>query len=405
MVRLNDHFSLLSGNYLFSETARRAAIWKAKHPEGTLIRLGIGDVTLPLPAAVTQAMAQAAKELECEETFRGYGPEQGYEFLRDAINREEYKSRGVELSADEIFISDGIKTDCGAVLELFDHNNVIGVCDPVYPAYIDAAVITGLAGVFEHQQDRWSNLRHLPCLEQDGFIPELPQERIDLVYLCFPNNPTGTAASREQLELWVNWANRTGAVLLFDGAYKAFIRSAEVPHSIYEIPGAETCAIEFCSFSKTAGFTGVRCGYTVIPKTLKRNGMSLWQMWKRRQAGRTNGVSYVTQRGAQAVYSAEGRQQVQERISYYRKNAEYMKDGLQQSGFTVYGGENAPYLWAKVPQGTDSWSFFQVLLDKCGVLTTPGAGFGSGGEGYLRLTAFGKIDDVKEAVERMNKLI
>lgn len=405
MVRLNDRFSLLSGNYLFSETARRAAIWKAKHPEGTLIRLGIGDVTLPLPAAVTQAMAQAAKELECEETFRGYGPEQGYEFLRDAINREEYKSRGVELSADEIFISDGIKTDCGAVLELFDHNNVIGVCDPVYPAYIDAAVITGLAGVFEHQQDRWSNLRYLPCLEQDGFIPELPQERIDLVYLCFPNNPTGTAASREQLELWVNWANRTGAVLLFDGAYKAFIRSAEVPHSIYEIPGAETCAIEFCSFSKTAGFTGVRCGYTVIPKTLKRNGMSLWQMWKRRQAGRTNGVSYVTQRGAQAVYSAEGRQQVQERISYYQKNAEYMKDGLQQSGFTVYGGENAPYLWAKVPQGTDSWSFFQVLLDKCGVLTTPGAGFGSGGEGYLRLTAFGRIDDVKEAVERMNKLI
>ena len=405
MVRLNDRFSLLSGNYLFSETARRAAIWKAKHPEGTLIRLGIGDVTLPLPAAVTQAMAQAAKELECEETFRGYGPEQGYEFLRDAINREEYKSRGVELSADEIFISDGIKTDCGAVLELFDHNNVIGVCDPVYPAYIDAAVITGLAGVFEHQQDRWSNLRYLPCLEQDGFIPELPQEHIDLVYLCFPNNPTGTAASREQLELWVNWANRIGAVLLFDGAYKAFIRSAEVPHSIYEIPGAETCAIEFCSFSKTAGFTGVRCGYTVIPKTLKRNGMSLWQMWKRRQAGRTNGVSYVTQRGAQAVYSAEGRQQVQKRISYYQKNAEYMKDGLQQSGFTVYGGENAPYLWAKVPQGTDSWSFFQVLLDKCGVLTTPGAGFGSGGEGYLRLTAFGRIDDVKEAVERMNKLI
>lgn len=405
MVKLNNRISLLSENYLFSETARRAAIWKEKHPKGDLIRLGIGDVTLPLPAAVTQAMALAARELGDEETFRGYGPEQGYEFLREAIAREDYKFRGVELSADEIFVSDGIKTDCGAVLELFDKDNVIGVCDPVYPAYVDASVITGYTGVFSHECGKWSNLRYLPCSEQDGFIPNLPQERIDLVYLCFPNNPTGAVASAEQLKLWVDWANRTGVVLLFDGAYQAFIKSAEVPHSIYEIPGAETCAIEFRSFSKTAGFTGVRCGYTVIPKALKRNEMSLWQMWKRRLAGRTNGVSYITQRGAQAVYSAEGRRQVRECIGYYQRNAEYMKKNLKENGFTVYGGENAPYLWVKVPQGTDSWAFFQTLLDKCGVLTTPGAGFGMEGDGFLRLTSFGNYDDVKEAVERIQKLI
>lgn len=405
MVKLNSRFETLAENYLFSETAKRAAIWQKSNPKKRLIRLGIGDVTLPLPDSAVQAMVRAAKDLECSDTFHGYGPEQGYEFLRETISREDYAARGVSISVDEIFVSDGIKTDCGAILELFDRDNIIGLCDPVYPAYVDAAVIGGYSGDYDKGYGRWLNLLYLPCLEENGFIPAVPQKRVDIVYLCFPNNPTGAAATREQLTEWVRWANTTGAVLLFDGAYEAFITDSRVPHSIYEVAGAETCAIEFRSFSKTAGFTGVRCGYTVVPEGLKRNGVDLHRMWKRRLSGRSNGVSYIVQRGAQAVYSTEGRAQVRERIGYYRKNAKIISEGLRNIGMTVYGGKNAPYIWVKTPLKWDSWTFFDVLLHECGILTTPGVGFGPSGEGYLRLTAFGNRSDAEEAIERIEKII
>lgn len=405
MVKVNDRFETLPESYLFSETAKRAKAWQKNNPRKRLIRLGIGDVTLPLTEAAVQAMVQAAKELKYADTFRGYGPEQGYEFLREIISNEDYAARGVRISPDEIFISDGIKTDCGAILELFDRDNIIGFCDPVYPAYMDAAVISGYAGDVDRGIGQWSKLLYLPCRVEYGFIPAVPQTRADIVYLCFPNNPTGAAATREQLAEWVRWANTAGSVLLFDGAYEAFITDSKVPHSIYEIDGAEACAIEFRSFSKTAGFTGVRCGYTVIPEALKRNGANLHQMWRRRLSGRSNGVSYIVQRGAQAVYSAEGREQIRERIVYYHKNAEIISRGLKNIGLTVYGGENAPYVWVKTPHGQDSWTFFDVLLHECGILTTPGVGFGPSGEGYLRLTAFGNRNDAEEAIERMKNTI
>ncbi len=404
MGRINRNFQKLPGNYLFTETARRGKAWEDRNPGKNLIRLGIGDVTLPLPKAAAEAIAQAAEEMKVSATFRGYGPEQGYQFLREAICHGEYAARGVEIAEDEIFISDGIKSECGAVLELFDRDTAIALGDPVYPAYIDAAAIAGRAGDYDKETGYWSELIYLPCTEDMGFVPCPPKGRADIVYLCYPNNPTGAVATRQQLTDWVDWANKTGAVILFDGAYERFIADPNIPHSIYEISGAENCAVEFRSFSKTAGFTGVRCGYTVIPKVLKRDGVSLHTMWKRRLTAKSNGVSYVVQRGAAAIYSDEGISQVEENITYYHENASIISSCLQKQGLTVYGGENAPYVWVKTPDGMNSWEFFDLLLEECGILTTPGAGFGPRGEGFVRLTAFGERMNIEQAMVRIVKI-
>lgn len=405
MARINENFRKLPGSYLFTETARRASEWQRANPGTRLIRLGVGDVTLPIPRAAVDAMAKAAAEMGTAEGFHGYGPEQGYEFLRRAIAEHDYQARGADISPGEIFISDGAKSDCGGILDLFDRDDVIALCDPVYPAYADGAAIAGRAGEYDKEKGCWTGLCYLPCTEENGFVPEPPRGRADLIYLCFPNNPTGTTATRQQLERWVDWANDCGAVILFDGAYEAFITTPGIPHSIYEIRGAKTCAIEFRSFSKTAGFTGTRCAYTVIPGALKRGGVSLHDLWSRRQAARFNGVSYVVQRGAVALYTPEGRSQTAKNIACYHHNAEIIRNGLTQAGLTVFGGVDSPYVWVKVPKGMDSWSFFDLLLHECAVVTTPGAGFGPHGEGYLRLTAFGMPEDTVEAVNRMKNLM
>lgn len=405
MARVNENFQKLPGSYLFTETARRAAEWQRENPEGHLIRLGVGDVTRPIPSAVAEAMANAAAEMATVEGFHGYGPEQGYEFLRCAIAEHDYRARGADISPDEIFISDGAKSDCGGILDLFGRDNVIALCDPVYPAYADSAAIAGRAGEYDHEKGCWTGLEYLPCTEENGFVPEPPVGRADLVYLCFPNNPTGAAATRQQLARWVDWANDVGAVILCDGAYEAFITTPGLPHSIYEIKGAETCAIEFRSFSKSAGFTGVRCAYTVIPKALKRVGASLHSLWSRRQAARFNGVAYVVQRGAEALYTERGHAQASANIVYYQHNGQTIRRGLTEAGLSVFGGVDSPYVWVKVPGGMDSWSFFDLLLRECAVVTTPGAGFGPHGEGYLRLTAFGDFKETAEAVARIKHLM
>ncbi|MGN0986068.1 MAG: LL-diaminopimelate aminotransferase [Candidatus Enterenecus sp.] len=404
MARINENFLKLPGSYLFTETARRAAEFAAAHPERRLIRLGVGDVTLPLPGAAAEAMARASAEMGTAAGFHGYGPEQGYLFLRQTIAQWDYRARGVDVSPEEIFVSDGAKSDCGGILDLFGGDNVVALCDPVYPAYADAAAIAGRAGEYDRESGRWTGLRYLPCTEENGFVPTPPEGRADLVYLCFPNNPTGAMATREQLGRWVDWANGRGAVLLFDGAYEAFITGPELPHSIFEIPGAETCAIEFRSFSKTAGFTGTRCAYTVIPSALRRGGASLRDLWARRQAARFNGVPYVVQRGAEALYSSEGRRQTARALDHYRANARILLDGLAGAGLTAFGGIDAPYVWVRTPEGLSSWDFFDLLLEKCALVTTPGAGFGPCGEGYLRLTAFGGREDTEEAVARIRTM-
>lgn len=403
-MRVNENFRELPENYLFAEIARKVADWEVRHPAERLIRLGIGDVTRPIPCAVKTAMLRAVEEMGDPQRFRGYGSEQGYSFLRETICRKDYLARGISLSEDEIFISDGIKSDCGTILELFGKDNIIAICNPVYPAYLDAAAICGRAGEYNPAAGGWTKLHYLPCVEENGFFPSLPTGRADLVYLCFPNNPTGAAATKDYLAQWVEWANRTDAVLLFDGAYERFIADPALPHSIFEIDDAKTCAIEFRSFSKTAGFTGLRCGYTVIPKALQRCGMSLHGMWKRRLSARSNGVSYIVQRGAEAVYSDEGEKQVQESIDYYMENAAVICRELRKSGFVVYGGKNAPYVWARRGEAMDSWRLFELLLNECGIVTTPGAGFGTQGEGYLRLTAFGDRKATAQALGRLEKL-
>ena len=382
MAKINNNFNKLPGSYLFSEIARRVAAYSQEHPDRALIRLGIGDVTRPLPAAVTAAMHKAVDEMATAQGFHGYGPEQGYDFLRNAIAQHDYKARGVEIQPDEIFVSDGAKSDCGNIGDIFHRDNVVAVCDPVYPVYVDT-----------------------PCVAENGFSPEIPQTPVDLIYLCFPNNPTGAVATREQLKAWVDHANRTGAVILYDSAYEAFITDPAIPHSIFEIDGARTCAIEFRSFSKTAGFTGTRCAYTVIPKELERDGTPLNSLWNRRQCTKFNGVPYVVQRGAEAVYSPEGRAQVKETIQYYLNNAKVIRDGLAAAGLIVSGGENSPYIWARTPDSMGSWDFFDKLLQEANVVTTPGAGFGPSGEGYIRLTAFGEADATRQAVERIKVVL
>ncbi len=399
---INPNFRKLPGNYLFSEVAHRVA---RAAPDHRLISLGIGDVTLPLPEAAADAMADAAREMRSQGGFHGYGPEQGYEFLRSTIAAEDYHRCGVDIKADEIFVSDGTKTDCGGILDLFDRSSVVALCDPVYPAYVDAAAIGGLAGAYDCGKGRWDRLVYLPCTKENRFFSEPPAVEADVIYLCCPNNPTGAMPSRAQLTEWVRWANKNGAVLLYDGAYTAYISDPEAPRSIFEISGAHTCAIEFRSFSKTAGFTGVRCAYMVIPRALERGGIPLRDLWSRRLAARCNGASYIVQRGAEALYSSAGQRQVRERIEYYMKNAATMKDTLTRAGLTVFGGTDAPYLWVKTPNKMDSWTFFDILLHRCGVVTTPGVGFGPHGEGYIRLTAFGRDQDIAEAMGRIKSLL
>ena len=405
MTRINENYLKLPGSYLFSEIARRVAAYSQAHPDKKLIKLGIGDVTRPLPPAVLEAMHRAVDEMGTAQGFHGYGPEQGYDFLRQAIADGDYRSRGVEIAPEEIFVSDGAKSDCGNIGDIFGRDNVVAVCDPVYPVYVDTNAMAGRAGDYNAASGRWSELVYMPCTAENGFSPEPPDRPVDLIYLCFPNNPTGAAATREQLQRWVDYANRTGAVILFDGAYEAFITDPAIPHSIFEIPGARTCAIEFRSFSKTAGFTGTRCAYTVIPRELERGGASLNALWLRRQCTKFNGVPYVVQRGAAAVYTEAGRVQVRETIAFYQTNARVIRDGLAGAGLTVSGGENSPYIWAKTPDGLGSWAFFDRLLQQANVVTTPGAGFGPSGEGYIRLTAFGEAEATRQAVERIKAIL
>ena len=405
MAKINDNYLKLPGSYLFSEIARRVSAYSQRGLKRELIRLGIGDVTRPLAPAVTAAMHAAVDEMATAAGFHGYGPEQGYDFLRQAIVEHDYAARGISITSVEIFVSDGAKSDCGNIGDIFGIDNVVAVCDPVYPVYVDTNAMTGRAGEYNEDTGRWSKLVYMPCTADNAFIPAIPQTQVDLVYLCFPNNPTGAVATRDQLRTWVDWANSTGAVILFDSAYEAFITQPDVPHSIFEIEGAQTCAIEFRSFSKTAGFTGTRCAYTVVPKALERQGASLNALWNRRQCTKFNGVPYVVQRGAEAVYTDEGQKQVRATIAYYQENAKVIRDGLNRAGLTVSGGVNAPYLWVQTPQGVDSWTFFDLLLHEADVVTTPGAGFGPSGEGYIRVTAFGDAEDTRQAVERIGKIL
>ena len=405
MVQINPNFSKLPGSYLFSEIGRRVAAYSRENPDAPLIRLGIGDVTRPLVPAVTQAMARAVAEMGTPGGFHGYGPEQGYDFLRQAIAEHDYRARGVAVDPEEIFVSDGAKSDCGNIGDIFGPDNVVAVCDPVYPVYVDSNAMAGRAGDYDPATGRWSRLVYLPCVRENGFVPAVPEGRADMVYLCFPNNPTGAMATRAQLKAWVDWANANGSVILYDSAYEAFISEPDLPHSIFEIEGARTCAIEFRSFSKTAGFTGTRCAYTVVPRELEREGLSLNALWNRRQTTKFNGVPYVVQRGAEAVYTPEGQEQVHATIAYYQRNARVIREGLSRAGLEVYGGVNAPYIWVKTPHDMGSWDFFDLLLRRAHVVTTPGAGFGPSGEGYIRVTAFGEAQQAVQAVERIQSVL
>jgi len=399
MVKVNENFSKLPGSYLFAEIARRVAEYAAENPENKLIKLGIGDVTKPLSPAVISAMHRAVDDMADAGTFMGYGPYEGYGFLREAIVRHDYAPFGTSIRADEIFVSDGAKSDCGNIGDIFSVDSTVAVCDPVYPVYVDANAMSGRAGDWDGK--RWTNIVYLPCNEKNGFMPELPVRTPDIIYLCFPNNPTGAVATKEQLKIWVDYACRNDAVILYDAAYKEYIADPGIPRTIYEISGAEECAIEFCSFSKTAGFTGTRCGYTVLPRALKRGGESLYDIWMRRQSTKFNGTSYIVQRGAEAVFSEQGEREFREIIAYYMNNARVIRKGLEAAGLTVYGGINSPYVWAKTPDGIPSWDFFDRLLREANVVTTPGAGFGPEGEGFIRLTGFGDAEATKRAVERV----
>lgn len=405
MALINEHYLKLPGSYLFSDIAKKVNTFKVTHPKQSLVRLGIGDVTRPLPDACIKAMHKAVDEMASADTFHGYGPEQGYGFLIEAILKHDFASRGISLSPSEIFINDGAKSDTGNIGEILRWDNSMGVTDPIYPVYIDSNVMCGRAGKLE-ADGRWSNVTYMPCTVENNFVPEIPKERIDMVYLCYPNNPTGTTLTKAELKKWVDYALHNDTLILFDAAYEAYIQEPDVPHSIYEIKGAKRCAIEFRSFSKTAGFTGVRCGYTVVPKeltaaTFSGERVSLNPLWNRRQCTKFNGTSYITQRGAEAVYSPEGREQVKATIGYYMENARLLREGLTEAGFDVYGGKNAPYIWLKTPDGLTSWQFFDRLLYDAHVVGTPGVGFGPAGEGFLRLTAFGCREDCIEAMRRI----
>lgn len=398
-MKINENFLKIESSYLFSNIAKKVKAYSAANPEKEIIRLGIGDVTRPLAPACIEAMHKAVDEMANAETFQGYPPEYGQDFLLDAILENDYKARGIDLEKTEIFVSDGAKSDCGNIGDIFSLDNRVAVCDPVYPVYVDTNVMMGRAG--DKTENGWSNIVYMPCTAENHFLPAIPENHVDIIYLCFPNNPTGMTATKAELQKWVDYANREGAVILFDSAYEAFITEENVPHSIYELDGAKQCAIEFRSFSKTAGFTGVRCGYTVVPHDLKFNGTELNAMWARRQATKFNGVSYITQCAAAACYTPEGKQQIRDIIAYYQKNAKTIYEGLRDCGFTVYGAKNSPYVWLKTPDNMKSWDFFDLLLEKIQVVGTPGEGFGPSGEGYFRLTAFGSAENTEKAVARI----
>jgi LL-diaminopimelate aminotransferase len=404
MFKLNENYLKLPGSYLFSTIGKKVREYKQNNPDNKVISLGIGDVTLPLAPSVIKALHSSVDEMGNKETFKGYSPDLGYEFLRQAIAENDYKAHGVNIALDEIFISDGAKSDSGNIQEIFDINNKIAVCDPVYPVYVDSNVMAGRCGDYLPENSRWSNVIYMPCTKENDFAPELPKQTPDIIYLCFPNNPTGSTITKNALQQWVDYANKNGAVIIYDAAYEAYITEDDVPHTIYECEGAKTCAIEIRSFSKNAGFTGTRLGFTVIPKELKCSDIMLNSLWARRHGTKFNGAPYIIQAAGAAVYTDEGRKQTKEQIAYYMNNARVIREGLQLAGYTVSGGVNAPYIWMETPHKMTSWDFFDVLLNKANVVGTPGSGFGPSGEGYFRLTAFGTYENTLEAIERITKL-
>ena len=404
MFKINDNYLKLPGSYLFSTVAKKTNAFMAANPDKKVIRLSIGDVTQPLAPAIIDALHKSVDEMAHAETFHGYAPDLGYDFLRNAIAENDYKSRGCDISADEIFVSDGAKSDSGNIGDIFSVDNKIAVCDPVYPVYVDTNAMSGRTGDYIESQQKWSNVIYMPCTEATNFAPEIPKETPDIIYLCFPNNPTGSTITKSELQNWVDYANKVGAVIIYDAAYEAYISEENVPHSIYECEGARTCAIVLRGFSKNAGFTGVRLGFTVIPKDLKSGDTTLHSLWARRHGTKFNGAPYIVQRAGEAVYSEAGKKQTKEQIAYYMNNAKVIMEGLKSAGYSVSGGVNAPYIWLKTPDGMSSWDFFDYLLEKANVVGTPGSGFGPSGEGYFRLTAFGSYENTVEAIERIKKM-
>lgn len=409
MIKINENFLELQESYLFATIAKKVAEYSKENPDKKIIKLGIGDVTRPIPDAVLEAMHKAVDEQAHTETFRGYGPEQGYDFLREKIKEYDYKTRGVDIDISEIFVSDGAKCDCGNIVDIFAKDNKVAITDPVYPVYLDTNVMAGRSGKYDKESGKYKNIVYIPATSENNFVPQLPKEKVDMIYLCYPNNPTGTTLTKAQLAEWVKYAKENKAIILFDAAYEAFISDEDVPHTIYEIEGAKEVAIEFRSYSKTAGFTGIRCAYIIIPKELKgytESGeeVELNKLWNRRHCTKFNGVSYVTQRAAEAIYTDEGKRQVRENINYYKENAKIIKQGLEEAGYTVYGGTNSPYVWLKLADGMKSWDFFDKLLSEANVVGTPGVGFGPSGEGYFRLTGFGTKENTKEAIERIKNM-
>lgn len=403
MYKINDNYLKLPGSYLFSTIAKKVNAYTEANPDKKVIRLGIGDVTLPLAPAVITALHSAVDEMADAATFKGYAPDLGYEFLRSAIVENDYKARGVDIDIDEIFVSDGAKSDSGNIGDIFAQNNKIAVCDPVYPVYVDTNAMAGRTGEYLKDKECWSNVIYMPCTAENNFVPQIPSETPDIIYICCPNNPTGTTLNKEQLQKWVDFALTKGAVIIYDAAYEAYISEDDVPHTIYECDGAKKCAIEMRSFSKNAGFTGTRLGFTVIPKELTCDGVSLNSLWARRHGTKFNGAPYIIQRAGEVVYSDEGKQQTKEQIAYYMNNAKIIREGLTSAGYTVFGGVNAPYIWLKTPDNMTSWDFFDYLLENLNIVGTPGSGFGPSGEGYFRLTAFGSLENTKEAMERLKK--
>ena len=404
MFHINENYQKLPGSYLFSTIGKKVNAYQEANPDKEIIRLGIGDVTQPIAPAIIEAMHKAVDEMGHAETFHGYAPDLGYAFLRKAIVDNDYKAKGCDISEDEIFVSDGAKSDSANIQEIFAQNNRIAVCDPVYPVYVDSNVMAGRTGTYDKATETWSDVIYMPCTAANNFVPEFPKETPDIIYLCLPNNPTGTTLTKDQLQEWVDYANKNGVVIIYDAAYEAYISEDNVAHTIYECKGAKTCAIELRSFSKNAGFTGVRLGFTVVPKELKCGDVSLNAMWARRHGTKFNGAPYIVQRAGEAVYSDAGKAQLKEQVAYYMKNAKTILDGLKSAGYTVSGGVNAPYIWLKTPDKMTSWEFFDYLLEKANVVGTPGFGFGPSGEGYFRLTAFGNYENTVKALDRIKAL-
>ena len=404
MFKVNENYLKLPGSYLFSTIGKKVSAYKEANPDKEVISLGIGDVTQPLAPAVIERLHSAVDEMADAKTFKGYAPDLGYAFLRQTIMENDYLARGCKIEMDEIFISDGAKSDSGNIGDIFSEDNRIAVCDPVYPVYVDTNAMAGRTGEYVAEKERWSNVIYMPCTAENDFVPALPEETPDIIYLCCPNNPTGTTLTKDQLQVWVDYANEKGAVIIFDAAYEAYISEDNVPHTIYECEGARTCAIEMRSFSKNAGFTGTRLGFTVIPKEIKSGEVTLNSLWARRHGTKFNGAPYIIQAAGAAVYTEEGKKQTKEQIAYYMNNAKLIREGLTEAGYTVYGGVNAPYIWLKTPEGMTSWEFFDYLLENANIVGTPGSGFGPSGEGYFRLTAFGSLENTKKAIERIKNL-